>query len=378
MILYISKRFETDIGSTIHLNILKEIYGEDQVYIVDLRMGKAKSADNYVAFGKYANKASRLLQILQGNIMYISNQTINQICRIVEDKNIELVFIEDSVFGNLAKKIKKHYPKIPIIAFYHDIGADLYRQKRLSSKSILTKLECAITIKEERVQQRYNDINIVFSKRDVELYRKYYSSLPDAVIPLSAYIPEHSTEYTNSQNVSDNVKQLLFVGTRYWPNLVGIRWFYNNVLPGLEDNVVLNVVGRGTELLRDEFNDPRVIVHGTVDDVFDYYRMADIFIIPLFNGGGMKTKTVEAISYGKCIVGTSEGLVGFWDETNESLRNNGIYLCDHATEWIDTINNLLSSEICKFNDDVFGLFCDKFSYKSTKNAFIDIINEVNE
>ena len=98
-------------------------------------------------------------------------------------------------------------------------------------------------------------------------------------------------------------KKLLFVGSKYYPNLEGIRWFYKNVIPGLNNKIQINIVGRGTEILRSEMDDSRVHVLGTVDDVFQYLYDADIFIAPLFSGGGMKTKSIEAISLGKCFVG---------------------------------------------------------------------------
>lgn len=373
MILYVSYRFEKDIGSVVHLNILKELYGSDNVFVVDLRMDEPKSAKNYRAFGKYKNKLARIFQWVQGNTMYISNNTIREICKIVDDNNIELVFIEDSVFGNLAKAIKKHFSQIPIIAFYHDIVADLFRQKSRQSKSLLTKIECAVAIKQEKLQQKYNDINIVFNDRDTKLYKKYYSQEPDIAIPLAAYVPKLENNYMNSENKSNDIKHLLFVGAKYWPNIVGIRWFYKNVLPSLSDNIVVNIVGRGTEFLAEEFTDSRVKVYGTVDDVFEFLKNADIFIAPIFDGGGMKTKTVEAISYGKCIVSTDEGLVGFWDEMDDFVRGNSVYLCNTAQEWIDTLNKLADSDISKFNPALFEIFKNKFSYEANREAFSKIL-----
>ena len=39
--------------------------------------------------------------------------------------------------------------------------------------------------------------------------------------------------------------QVLFVGSKYYPNIVGIKWFYKNVLPKLNNNIIINIVGRG-------------------------------------------------------------------------------------------------------------------------------------
>ena len=376
MILYVSYRFETDIGAQVNLNILKEIYGEKNVFIADLRMLEAKTEENYVAFGKYHGKSERILQWLQGNTMYISDKTIRKIGLIITDKKVQLVFIEDSIFGNLAKYIKSKFPDVLVVAFYHDIAADLYRQKSEHSHSLLTKIECSVAIRQERMQQRYNDVNIVFSQRDVALYQKYYQTAPDAVIPLSGEIPDHSDYYVSENNVNGAVKHILFVGTRYWPNIVGIRWFYQNVMPKLPDNMVLDVVGRGTEFLCEEFTDPRVVVHGTVDDVYQYYREADIVIAPLFDGGGMKTKTVEAISYGKCIVGTDEGLVGFWDEMDDSIRNKCVFLCNTAQEWIDAISKLAEKDICRFNFPLYDLFLRRFSYDAARKELSRVLKQV--
>lgn len=40
-------------------------------------------------------------------MMFISNDIISEICKVINSNEIKTVFIEDSVFGNLVKKIKK-------------------------------------------------------------------------------------------------------------------------------------------------------------------------------------------------------------------------------------------------------------------------------
>ena len=87
MILYVSKRFETNIASQVHYKILEEKFGADNIYTVDLRLFEEKQSRHYIAYGKYKNKLSRVLQWLQGNTMYISNRTILNICEIVEKYN---------------------------------------------------------------------------------------------------------------------------------------------------------------------------------------------------------------------------------------------------------------------------------------------------
>lgn len=371
MILYVSKRFETNMCARVHLSILKELYGEDQVFIIDLRLGNEIRKDRYIAYGKYKKKADRIIRIAQGNTMYISNSIIKEIIKIIQRDNIELVFLEDSFFGNLTRKIKKKLPAVKVISFYHDIGADLFVQWSRQKEGYINKIECSLSIKQERINQKFADYNIVLNRREAALYEKFYDEKPDYIVPASSYIPDNTL--LPDEKPYNKPKTLLFVGSAYYPNIVGMRWFYKNVLPYLSKEIVINIVGRGLEILREEFVDSRVNVVGTVDDLTWHYRNADIFIAPIFDGGGMKTKSLEAISYAKCFVGTSESLTGFWEMMNDGIKNHIVFNCNTADEWILVINNLIESKIYKFNQQLYDVFVENFSYDSAKKEFIRIL-----
>ena len=179
----------------------------------------------------------------------------------------------------------------------------------------------------------------------------------------------------NSITEKDDKKHILFVGKKYYPNLVGFKWFVDNVLPSLTDNIQVDVVGRGLEELRNAYSDPRINVIGGVESLNPYYENADIVIAPLFDGGGMKSKTVEALSFGKIFVGTEESLFGFWEEMDSDIRGKTCYQCNTPEEWIQTINNLAKDDIHKFNEDVFELFKAKFSYDVIREQLKAIMEE---
>ena len=54
MILYVSKRFETNIASQVHYKILEEKFGTDNIYTVDLRLFEEKQSRHYIAYGKFS------------------------------------------------------------------------------------------------------------------------------------------------------------------------------------------------------------------------------------------------------------------------------------------------------------------------------------
>ena len=376
MILYITKLEKGNIGADMHYKALCDIFGRDNVFFITLSpTERERRLRNYISYGKYKTVLDRVHRWMQGNMMFISNDIISEICEVINCNAIRTVFIEDSVFGNLVKKIKKNCKECKVLSFYHDVKADLYKQWMDNERTLKSKIEYTIGIRQEYVNQKYADINIVFNERDAKTYQVYYGKRPEAIIPLPAPVPSISRGVMNSITAKDDKKHILFVGKKYYPNLVGFKWFVDNVLPSLTDNIQVDVVGRGLEELKKEYSDPRINVIGGVESLNPYYENADIVIAPLFDGGGMKSKTVEALSFGKIFVGTEESLFGFWEEMDSNITGKTCYHCNTPEEWIQTINNLANDEIHKFNEAVFELFKAKFSYDVVRDKLKAIMEE---
>ena len=379
MILYISKRSKYDIGSVTHFQALKDIYGEENVIYIDFNFSMPpKNEKNYICYGKYSGRVERLKRVIQRNTMIINNEIINNLCNIVKDENIDIIFSEESTLGAFYKQVKKTKKDVKIITFYHDIGADLFRQWR-KQPGLLNKIENSLSIYQEKMCVKYGDYNWVFHQADFNKFNKFYGFDPDVMIPLASPVPAAIKRIQDKEDIqSDKVKKLLFVGSSYYPNVIGIRWFVKNVLPELDKNIQLIIVGRGLEFLKKEFQDSRVNVVGTVETPVPYYLDADIFIAPLFDGGGMKVKSIEAISYGKCFVGTEESLHGFWEEFSDSVRNKFIYKVNTKEEWIAIINKLATQDTYKFNNTVFNDFYSHFSYETMKKSFEEQLKRIDK
>ena len=376
MILYITKLEKGNIGADMHYKALCDIFGRENIFFINLSpTEKECRLQNYISYGKYKSVLDRVHRWMQGNMMFISNDIISEICEVINSNSIKTVFIEDSVFGNLVKKIKNRCKECKVLSFYHDVKADLYKQWMDNERTLKSKIEYTIGIRQEYVNQKYADINIVFNERDAKTYQVYYGKRPEAILPLPAQVPSISHDIMNSITEKDDKKHILFVGKKYYPNLVGFKWFVDNVLPSLTANIQVDVVGRGLEELRSEYSDPRINVIGGVESLNPYYENADIVIAPLFDGGGMKSKTVEALSFGKIFVGTEESLFGFWEEMDSDIRGKTCYQCNTQEEWIQTINNLANDDIHKFNEDVFELFKAKFSYDVIRDQLKAIMDE---
>lgn len=103
-----------------------------------------------------------------------------------------------------------------------------------------------------------------------------------------------------------------FVAAESVANRAAIQWFIDNVMPCLEGiDVRLHVYGGVCAKVRDV--PPSVEMRGFVDDVEDVYRECDVMINPVIHGGGIKIKSIEALSRGKPLIASPEGAVGIAD-----------------------------------------------------------------
>ncbi len=108
---------------------------------------------------------------------------------------------------------------------------------------------------------------------------------------------------------------ILHLGTMFWPpNISGVLWFAREVLPRIWQRVPAArfvVVGKNPppEVVALSA-DPRVEVTGYVADPTPYLAAADVFIVPLHAGGGMRVKILDAWLWGLPVVSTAIGAEG--------------------------------------------------------------------
>lgn len=100
-------------------------------------------------------------------------------------------------------------------------------------------------------------------------------------------------------------KNILFFSGNSDINLNGIHWFINEVFSQvvLKDSEVRLLIGGGIcRALNEESSQSGVELLGLVDDVDSFYQQGDIVINPVYQGTGLKIKTLEGISYGKIAI----------------------------------------------------------------------------
>jgi len=144
---------------------------------------------------------------------------------------------------------------------------------------------------------------------------------------------------------SDQADHVLHFGTMYWPpNIDGITWFLNEILPIVQQNrasTIIDLVGARPpqSIISRAQIEPHVNVTGYVADLTPYLEMAGVFIVPLRAGGGMRVKILEALARGLPLVTTTVGCEGIAVE-----HERHVLIANTPEEFANAIIRLLNDQ----------------------------------
>ncbi len=328
------------------------------------------------------NKRNQLLltEIFHGQITYVylnggsfwdklflgvNQQMIDVVKRELYKGIYSHVFLSQSLLGRIAKIIKQYYPSVEVINFFHNIEIQ-YAHEYLKTKG-LKALPFYLTAKWwERVGCYYTDKFITLNHRDSLLLKEIYGRTATIELPTS-----FDDKYDNEKAalIADNIIlfpiDYLFVGMAFFANIQGVQWFIDNVMPKVNGH--FHIVGKGMDNVSFNNLTPNIHIHGFVDDLADFYYRARMVVSPIFVGGGMKTKTAEALMYGKTIVGTKEAFEGYL------LDSRCMYLCAKPEDFVKSISNLEGQQkINSYSRDIYN------KYYSTHTALQTLKRLFNE
>lgn len=333
---------------------LKSIYGEGNVFLFPISRAKKGIKENKLIW----NLKNIFVDVFGLGFGGLNNSHKRQIMGRINELNIDVVFIDSSLLGVLSMKIKKELPKIKIVTFFHNVEYSFFCQDIIEEKKYFLFYRILLAYISERLACKYSDKIITLNQRDDIQINSIYNRKSNIQIPISLENKYNSI----SQDTPSKVKVGLFVGSFFFPNIQGIKWFIKNVLPFVD--MELNIVGKDMDQLNQDIlvqDSSNIIVHSSVPNLTEYYEKADFVILPIFLGGGMKVKTAEALMYGKFLLGTKEAFVGY------EIGDNIGLCCDTPNEMINGINCF--NRKSKYNIESKQLFLEKYSFESTLNKF---------
>ena len=231
---------------------------------------------------------------------------------------------------------------IPLLGDTHNIEFDTLRRAfEQTPRGLLReyfRIQAALTRREETAFARRFDVVCVTSQRD---RRQLGAAVPEAqieVVPNGVDLTEHRRDPSAVREPGC----ILFTGLMsYYPNVHGVRFFVEEILPRVAARVPrarLLVVGAdpppGLRALASE----RVVLTGFVPDVRPYLERAEVFVVPLRIGGGTRVKALQAMAMDVPIVSTTLGCEGLDLESGRHAL-----MADDAESFAAAVVRLLES-----------------------------------
>ncbi|MEP6584548.1 MAG: glycosyltransferase family 4 protein [Ginsengibacter sp.] len=292
------------------------------------------SAASYEVINKLSN--SRLRYI---NIFYY-----RLIKKIIKENNVTHIILEHPYYGWLALLLK-HFCKVKLIVRSHNIEAERFKT--------IGKWWWKILRYYERFVHMKADFTFAITSEDEKYFKTNYK-IPGEKISHITYgiawetlLPfeeeaEAKSFLLKKYSLEKGTTLYLFNGAfDYKPNLdalVNILEKINPLLLASELAYKIIICGKdlpGKMNNLKEYADQNIINAGFVDDISIYLKGADIFINPVTDGGGIKTKLVEALGYNLTAVSTKNGALGI----DEKICN-GKLLVSTNNDWQAFADNM--------------------------------------
>jgi glycosyltransferase involved in cell wall biosynthesis len=220
-----------------------------------------------------------------------------------------------------------------------DANSEIFRQNTLVLSWLhpwawISRYEAARMLRLERNAVSSFDLITLHTVHDATIV----SEKPDRVFVSTQGVDLDQYEFMTPRR--RDLKVLIFFGKMdFFPNLDGVLWFINNVLPLLADDFKLIVVGVcPPSTARKLLIDKRVEITGRVESIPEASRRGGIGIAPIRSAAGVQNKVLEYFALGLPVVATRNVVKGLCVGADEAML-----VADSPGEWVAAISRLRSS-----------------------------------
>jgi glycosyltransferase involved in cell wall biosynthesis len=217
----------------------------------------------------------------------------------------------------------------------------------------------------ESEQLRKAQVLLAIQQEDAHVFKEMAPQCEVICMPKSAICHSHTIKQVPGR--------CLFVGSKGQHNYYGLQWFLENVwstVLQLNPNCSLHVCGNVCSSIQGTF--PNVHLLDRVDDLKPEYSAAEVCLLPLLGGSGLKIKLVEAMSYGRACVSTSIGVQGLPEIVGKTA-----IVADTAEDFAAAIHTLLTNPDKRqsMEEQARKYVTEKLSPKAAYQPFVDRIEE---
>lgn len=219
---------------------------------------------------------------------------------------------------------------------------------------------------------------------ETEMYPKFWTCFPIAdtdaerartMAPKGKYVTATAgvniEEWKPDGRPRDSHELILATTYDWVHNVDGVVWLIDKVLPLVQREqpaVHLSLLGKNAPERLTSLNRRDVDVKGFVESVVPYFSGAGIYVAPLFVGGGMRIKILEAMAMELPVVATSIAAEGIG-----ATEREGMFLADTPEQFARHIAGLSSQpELAREAGRSARKFVEsKFSWRESVSIMLD-------
>jgi|SRR5690348_4444657 glycosyltransferase involved in cell wall biosynthesis len=331
------KIFPAKFGGQKGIANFNEYFSRHQnLFCITVQANDPKAAP-YKVFNKLSNRRLRYI-----NIFYFG-----MLKKIIKENTISHLIVEHPYYGWLGLLLKK-FCGVKLIIHSHNIESERFKTTgrwwwklmRQYEKYIHHKADFTFCINENDRQYFINKYKIKEEKTAVITFGISWNKPP-----LQDERRKAKEELLKKFSLNNDAILFLFNGAlHYQPNLEAVKNIAEKINPlFIKKNIAYKIIicGKGLPANMNGLEDYKasnIIYAGFVDDIDLYFKGADVFINPVTDGGGIKTKLVEALGFDLNAVSTANGAIGI----DEKICNGKLLVSENA-DWQSFSDNMLTA-----------------------------------
>ncbi|EJE4554115.1 glycosyltransferase [Vibrio parahaemolyticus] len=218
----------------------------------------------------------------------------NKISALHSQEKFDVIYYHDTI----AVQNYVDLPGVKNLAHFIDLHSRSYEYYLKSEKKFIKKMayyreSLVCKLEEKKLINQFSQVFLV-NKNEADYANEKYHTNKFKCIPLGVDLscPLLDIKHQDKQNIN-----LLYIGNLgYKANIDGLNYFVDTYLSRFPQNIVLNVVGPGSE----NYNTGKknIVTHGYVDDLSEFMAKMDVGIATMVNGSGLKNKIFDYLRFG--------------------------------------------------------------------------------
>lgn len=257
----------------------------------------------------------------------------------------DVVWVEALHMCTYLQALKGPYPKAPCVLRQHNVESTIVQ--RYADRIRLPGLHHLMKMQAKRLRTFEGDAcgwfehTVAITNTDATELCKIQPALAGKLSVIPAAISARVLPSTPWSHQGAPV--LLHVGSLDWqPNVHGLRWFIEHVLPLVVrryPKVRVRIAGKCSDRrVLQSLTSPRVDVLGFIDDIEPLYDTCSVGIVPLQVGSGMRVKILDYMTRGVPVVSTTIGAEGI-----DVVNGKHLLVADSPGAFADAILRLFDN-----------------------------------